>query len=301
LKKTWYALPTSEEDVHGIVAHAQQKKRRQARKMLAEFGLKQERGGTDRRVRLTRFLPHGEIFYKKVPCITGREPGTGVFKKMGLVDINFRTSMKVVGIGFRALKVKHIHWTPDNREYVTVGPLRAKVQFQQFNSNAKQGEWVGTQAKADGVHSRVQYSGPRDGSSEIAHNLNISNCKALKVEAMDLVAFDGSLRHVNCSPYDPNFDSKKVRGHYCFEVFVYGSPEPSAEAEEEKVPVGSGAIKNAEEVKNQVTVVCLAEAETVVPKWSLYTYDYKYSYHYNDKPIKIRKDKDFVIRGQEGY
>lgn len=303
VKRTWYALAASKEDVNGIVAHEQQKKQRQTRKMLAEFGIKVQQGRViDRRVKLTRFLPHGEILNRKVPCMWGKEATSGAQKKMGRLDITFRTPMKVVGIGFRALKVRHINWTYDDEKYVTVGPLRAKVQFQKFNSNVPAGEWTGTQAKSDGVHTRVHYSGPKDGSREVAHNLNISNCKALKIEAMDLIAYDGSVAHIRCNPYDPNFDSRNYRGHYCFEIFVYGSPEPKAEEEsEEEVPVGSGCIRNCDEVQDKVTVVCFSEPDTVDPKWSFQDGDPKYSY-YNKKEFmksRIRTDEDFVIRGHE--
>merc|ERR1712156_732714 len=148
------------------------------------------------------------------------------------------------------------------------------------------------------------YSGPRNAWMEVAHSLNISNCKALKVEAMDLVAFDGSLAYIRCNPYDPNFDSTKLRGYYCFEVFVYGSPEPTKVEEQEQVPIGSGCIRNSREVQNKVTVVCLSEADTVNPNWSLREGSGRryYSCSYIDpKKEKIRTDEDFVIRGQEGY
>jgi len=298
MKKTWYALPASKDDVNAIVAHAQQKKEREARKMLAEFGVRLQRQRVNnRRVKLTRFLPHGEVYSGTARCVWGYNlKKTALRSKTGRLEINFRSPMKVVGVGFRALKVSKVGSCD---KHVMVAPVRARVLYQTFNSNTPAGEWVGTR---DGPRdNRVYYNGPRDGTREVAHNLHISNCKALKIEALDLVAFGGgSLKDIGCSPEDST-----SHGHHCFEVFVYGSPETTGEEEEEeKVPVGSGCIRNRNEVQDKVTVVCLSEPDTVAPRWSYLTSDYRWYYDYGgrdkEKKNTIPTDQDFVVRGSFG-
>lgn len=293
VKKTWYAMPLNkEEDTNGMVAHAQQKKERAVRKMLAEFGIKTERGRISSRVKLTRFLPHGEIYHGYASCILGTDSSNRTCK-MGLAEIKFTSPMKVVGIGFRAMRVRSLLSTHEEPVYVKVAPVCAKVQFQTFNSNTPSGEWTGTKT-GDGHHTTAAYSGPKDSTCEVAHTLDIPNCKSLKVEAMSLSVWGGTLaRDVPaCKPED------KWRGRQCFEVFVYGSAEPreQTEEDEDQIPVGSGCIRNKAEVDGKVTVICHTEAETVVPKYSLDKGGRWRGYWGDEKREKIHTDEDFCIR-----
>jgi len=298
VKKTWYAMPLNkEEDTNGMVAHVQQKKERAVRKMLAEFGIKTERGRISSRVKLTRFLPHGEIYHGYASCILGTDNNNRSCK-MGLAEIKFASPMKVVGIGFRAKKVRSIQSTHEEPIYVKVAPVCAKVQFQTFNSNTPAGEWTGTKTR-DGHHTTAAYSGPKDPNCEVAHNLDIPNCKSLKVEAMTLSVWGGTLaRDVRAVGPEEN----RWRAHDCFEIFVYGSAEPrdQNEEEEDQIPVGSGCIKNRAEVRGKVTVICHTEVETVVPKYSL-DRNGRYRGWMDEKREKIHTDEDFCIRrwGQE--
>lgn len=300
VKKTWYAMPLNKDDTNGMVAHAQQKNERAVRKMLADFGIKMERERVSSRVNLTRFLPHGEIYRGFVPCVKGDlNNATLSYCKMGLAEIRFTSPMKVVGIGFRALKVQSLQSTRENPVYVMVAPVCSKVQYQTFNSNTPAGEWTGTKT-GDGHHTTAFYRGPKDYKNEVAHKLDISNCKSLKVEAMSLTVWGGTLgRDVPVCKTESRWKS-----NCCFEVFVYGSAEPREEedCEEDQVPVGSGCIKNDDEVSGKVTVICHTEAETVALKWTLDKEGrWRSGWYYGDeKREKIHTDEDFCIRQKDG-
>merc|ERR550532_59609 len=214
--------------------------------------------------------------------------------KMGLLEIPFAHPMKVVGIGFKALETASTEWRHDNPDFVTVAPVQAKVKYQTYNSNTPVGEWTGT--KSDG--GRLQFRGPSTAESEVAHDLDIRNCKSLQIEALDLCTFSGSLAHVRAR----SETDRRYTGGSCFQVFVYGSPEPREEQEEEeekKLPSGNAWIKNVGEY--DLTVVRLQEAETVVPGlrhcgssgWKRWRRDSVYR-------GKVDCDTDFFIRGQEG-